>query len=63
MMTLRHITAAEMRNQHREREIKREQEGEGKEPQPKKREKETGISSMIEFDIATSRFLTLLINK
>ena len=29
----------------------------------RKREKETGLSSMIEFDTATSSFLTLLINK
>ena len=36
MMTLRHITATEVRNQQK-REIKREREREGKEPQPKER--------------------------
>ena len=40
MVTLRHITAAEERNEQkeREREIKRERERGGKEPQPKERE-------------------------
>ena len=66
-MTLRHITAAEVRHQQRERErvrerTKLEREREGKEPQPKEREEETGISSMIEFDTATSSNQTLLIN-
>ena len=36
MVTLRHITAAEVRNQQRE--IKREREREGNAPQPKERE-------------------------
>ena len=65
MVTLRHITAAEVRNQQkkRAREIKRERERKGKEPKPREREKETGISSMIGFDTASSSFLTLLINK
>ena len=64
MVTLRHITAAEVRNEQRERErerereIKREREREGKEPQPKEREE-----NIIGFDTATSSFLTLLISK
>ena len=41
MLTIRHITAAEVRNQQRERErereIKREREREGKELQPKEK--------------------------
>ena len=62
MVTLRHITAAEERNQlkEREREIKREREKKTK-GTPTERE-ETGISSMIGFDTATSSFLALLIN-
>ena len=70
MVTLRHITAAEVRNQQKERvrEIKRERERERKEPQPKERErereKETGLYSMIGFDTATSSFDTAnLVNK
>ena len=64
MMTLRHKTAAEVRNQQREREreIKRERER-GKEPQPKERKGDRHISSKIGFDTATSSFLNLFINK
>ena len=45
MVTLRHITAAEVRNQQREREreIKREREREGKVPQPKERKGDRNI--------------------
>ena len=46
MVKLRHITAAEVRNQRereREKKIKREQEREGKEPQPKEREGDRNI--------------------
>ena len=37
MVTLRHITAAEVRIQQKEREIKSEREKEGKEPQTRER--------------------------
>ena len=67
MITLRYITAAEKRHQQRERERERERENvneKEKERNPNRnREKETGISSMIGFDTATSSFSTLLINK
>ena len=43
MMTLRHITAAEVRNQQKDRELKREREREGKEPQLKQREGDRNI--------------------
>ena len=46
MATLRHKTAAEVRNQQkiqREREIKREREREGKEPQQKEKEEDSNI--------------------
>ena len=44
MVTLRHITAAEVRNQQKkEREIKRQREREGKEPQPNERKGDKNI--------------------
>ena len=45
MVTLRHITAAEVRNQQKERlrEIKRERERQGKEPHPKEMEEDRNI--------------------
>ena len=67
MVTLRHITAAEMRNQQRERErereIKREPEREGKEPQPKEREGDRNIFHDWIRHCNLTSFLTLLINK
>ena len=72
-MTLRHITAAEVRHQQierdrvrekeREREIKREAEREKKKRKPTDRERKIGIFSMIGFDSSISCFLALLINK
>ena len=61
MMTLRHIAAAEVRHQQRERE--RDKTRKRRKGNLTKREKQTGISSIIGFDNATSSFLTLLINR
>ena len=63
-MTLRHITAAEVRNQQkrREREIKRKREREGKETQSKERGDRKIFHDWIRHCNFTS-FLTLLINK
>ena len=67
MMTLRHITAADVRHQQRERESERERKTANKKEKERNlnrnREKETVISSMFGFDTATSSFLTLLVNK
>ena len=63
MVTLRHITAAEVRNQQRERERERLNVNKKEKNSNRTRENETGISSMIGFDNATSSFLTLLIKK
>ena len=60
MMTLRHITAAEVRHQqrHTERERERlnviEKEKERKPNRQREREREIGIFSMMGFDTATS---------
>ena len=70
-MTLRLITAAEVRHKRRERErekreIERERDKTGTRKGRKgaltDREKETGIFSMMGFDSATSSFQALLIN-
>ena len=65
-MTLRRITAAEVRNQQkkeeREREIKRKRESEGKETQPKVRGDRNIFHDWIRHCKFTS-FLTLLIIK
>ena len=65
MITLRYILEAEVRHQQRERERERDKTWTRKRRKGTltEREKETGISSMIGFDTATSSFLTLLINK
>ena len=69
MMTLRHLTAAEVRHQQerereREREIKRERERQKSQTdREQKRERERGIFPMMGFDYATSSFLALLVNK
>ena len=63
MVTLRYITAAEVRNQQKEREIKREREIEGKEPQPKEREGYRNIFHDWIRHCNLISFLTLLINK
>ena len=64
-MTLRHITAAEVRHQQkerdREREIKRKQKR--RKENLTDRESEIGIFSMLSFDFASSSFLALLVNK
>ena len=64
MVTLRHITTAEVRHQQRERERERERVKDKKSTRKKRnpnrqREKETRIFSMIVFDSATSSFLAL----
>ena len=59
MMTLRHITAAEVRHQQRERDKTRTRKS-------RKRtltDREKGIFSVTKFYSATSSFLALLVNK
>ena len=65
MMTLRHITADEVRHQQkreRERERERDKTRKRRNATLTGRERKRGISSMIGFDTATFSFLTLLIN-
>ena len=65
MMTLRHITRAEVQHQKEsESERKFEREREGKYPnREREQEGELGMFSMMGFDSATSIFLALLVKK